>query len=153
MTPLPPRDQRHLWLRYQVEGYTKNIVHTFEQRLEIIFRRRLFEIRAPLVQEFILEFFSTYRIGLHTTKEMAEDGFRAYWLGSERVIPNEGDLSILREGRAVSGYMEDILLGILLITLVWTKEAPDAAASALGAAEDSLAANKGAQANLAPEQA
>ncbi|GJU50767.1 hypothetical protein Tco_1220322 [Tanacetum coccineum] len=155
MAPLPPRDQRHLWLRYQVEGYTEEIVHDFEQRLETIFGRqvnrvhildfkgltpdmrqdlverlrmvytgddghevfvshawrRLFGIQAPLVQEFILEFFSTYRIGdemgldaagtlcfqlggarrsmtwrqfildlgLHTTEEMAEDGFRAYW--------------------------------------------------------------------------
>ncbi|GKA99127.1 hypothetical protein Tco_0827064, partial [Tanacetum coccineum] len=41
MTPLPPRDQRHLWLRYQVEGYTKEIVHDFEQRLEVIFRRQV----------------------------------------------------------------------------------------------------------------
>ncbi|GJY33660.1 retrotransposon protein, putative, ty1-copia subclass [Tanacetum coccineum] len=57
--------------------------------------RRLFGIRAPLVQEFILEFFSTCRIvlGLHTAKEMAEDEFGAYWLGSERVIPDKGDLS------------------------------------------------------------
>ncbi|GKC29625.1 hypothetical protein Tco_1036919 [Tanacetum coccineum] len=87
--------------------------------------RRLFEIRALLVQEFILEFFSTCRIGdemrldvagtlcfqmggarhsmtwrqfilalgLHTTEEMAKDGFEAYWLGSERVIPDKGDLS------------------------------------------------------------
>ncbi|GJZ25631.1 hypothetical protein Tco_0569884 [Tanacetum coccineum] len=87
--------------------------------------RRLFGIRAPLVQEFILEFFSTYRIGdeigldaadtlcfqlggsrrtmtwrqfilalgLHTTEEIAEDGFGAYWLGSERVIPDKGHLS------------------------------------------------------------
>ncbi|GKE24525.1 hypothetical protein Tco_1436037, partial [Tanacetum coccineum] len=29
---------------------------------------------------------------LHTAKEMAEDGFGAYWLGSERVIPDMGDL-------------------------------------------------------------
>ncbi|GJT66357.1 hypothetical protein Tco_1017837 [Tanacetum coccineum] len=106
MAPLPPRDQRHLWLCYQVEGYTEEIVHDFEQRLKMIFGRqvnrvhildfegltpdmrqdlaerlrmvytrddgqeifvshawrRLFEIRAPLVQEFILEFFSTCRI-------------------------------------------------------------------------------------------
>ncbi|GKF30104.1 hypothetical protein Tco_0096446 [Tanacetum coccineum] len=87
--------------------------------------RRLFEIRAPLVREFILEFFSTCRIGsdmgldvadtlcfqlggarrsmtwrqfildlgLHTTEEMAEDGFGTYWLGSERVIPDKGALS------------------------------------------------------------
>ncbi|GKC71557.1 hypothetical protein Tco_1117440 [Tanacetum coccineum] len=88
MTPLPPRDQRHLWLHYQIEGYTEKIVHDFEQRLETIFGRqdlaermrmvytrddgqevfvshawrRLFGIRAPLVQEFILEFYNTCRI-------------------------------------------------------------------------------------------
>ncbi|GJW25908.1 hypothetical protein Tco_0039719 [Tanacetum coccineum] len=39
MAPLPPRDQRHPWLRYQVEGYTEDIMHTFEQRLEMIFGR------------------------------------------------------------------------------------------------------------------
>nr|GEV07975.1 hypothetical protein [Tanacetum cinerariifolium] len=31
--------------------------------------------------------------GLHTTEEIAEDGFGTYWLGSERVIPDKGDLS------------------------------------------------------------
>ncbi|GKA14715.1 hypothetical protein Tco_0694361, partial [Tanacetum coccineum] len=41
MAPLPPRDQRHLWLRYQVEGYTEEIVHDFEQRLETIFDRHV----------------------------------------------------------------------------------------------------------------
>ncbi|GKC37308.1 hypothetical protein Tco_1049692 [Tanacetum coccineum] len=39
MTPLPPRDQRHPWLRYQVEGYTEDIMHNFEQRLVTIFGR------------------------------------------------------------------------------------------------------------------
>ncbi|GJV80542.1 hypothetical protein Tco_1516412 [Tanacetum coccineum] len=67
MSPLPPRDQRHPWLRYQVEGYTKDIMHNYEQRLETIF-------------------------GFHTAEEMAEDGFGAYWLGSERVIPDKGGL-------------------------------------------------------------
>ncbi|GJR27345.1 hypothetical protein Tco_1103577 [Tanacetum coccineum] len=64
MTPLPLHDQRHIWIRYQVEGYTKEIVHDFEQWLETIFGRQ----------------------------EMAEDGFGAYWLGSERLIPDKGDL-------------------------------------------------------------
>nr|GEV97753.1 hypothetical protein [Tanacetum cinerariifolium] len=32
-------------------------------------------------------------LGLHTAEEMAKDGFGAYWLGSERVIPDKGDLS------------------------------------------------------------
>ncbi|GKD67541.1 hypothetical protein Tco_1321631 [Tanacetum coccineum] len=30
MAPLPPRDQRHLWLRYQKVGYTEEIVYDFE---------------------------------------------------------------------------------------------------------------------------
>nr|GEV55398.1 hypothetical protein [Tanacetum cinerariifolium] len=103
-------------------------VYTGDNEQEIFLShawRRLFEIRAPLVQEFILEFFSTCRIGsemgldvtatlcfqlggarrsmtcrqfilalgLHTAKEMAEGGFKAYWLGSERVIPDKGDLN------------------------------------------------------------
>nr|GEV25968.1 hypothetical protein [Tanacetum cinerariifolium] len=62
MAPLPPHDQRHLWLRYQVEGYTEEIVHDFKERLETIFDRRLFGIRVPLVRKFILEFLSTYRM-------------------------------------------------------------------------------------------
>nr|GEW76734.1 hypothetical protein [Tanacetum cinerariifolium] len=33
-------------------------------------------------------------LGLHTAEEMAEDGFQAYWLGSERVIPDKGILGI-----------------------------------------------------------
>nr|GEZ13923.1 hypothetical protein [Tanacetum cinerariifolium] len=39
MEPLPPKDQRHVWLRYQVEGYTEDIMHNYEQRLETIFSR------------------------------------------------------------------------------------------------------------------
>nr|GFB50140.1 hypothetical protein [Tanacetum cinerariifolium] len=106
MAPLPPRDQRYPWLRYQVMGYTEGIVHSYKQRLETIFGRlvnrlhvldfngltkgmrqtladrlrmvytrdeghelftshawrRLFEIRALLVWEFILKFLSTYRM-------------------------------------------------------------------------------------------
>ncbi|GJX21404.1 hypothetical protein Tco_0224081 [Tanacetum coccineum] len=41
MAPLPPRDQRHLWLRYQVVGYTEEIVHDFEQSLDMIFSRQV----------------------------------------------------------------------------------------------------------------
>ncbi|GKA78176.1 hypothetical protein Tco_0784713 [Tanacetum coccineum] len=101
MAPLPHRDLRHPWLRYQVEGYTEDIVRNFEHRLETIFSReatftshawrRLFEVRGPLVREFMLEFFST-SLGLHTYEEMVEDGFGAYWYGSERFIPDKGDL-------------------------------------------------------------
>ncbi|GJX01859.1 hypothetical protein Tco_0185772 [Tanacetum coccineum] len=72
MVPLPHRDLRHPWLRYQVDGYNEGIVHSYEQRLKTIWGRaalftshawrRLFEIRAPLVREFMLELFSTCRM-------------------------------------------------------------------------------------------
>ncbi|GKD12576.1 hypothetical protein Tco_1196983 [Tanacetum coccineum] len=39
MTPLPSRDQRHPWLRYQVEGYDEDIVHNYDQRIETIWGR------------------------------------------------------------------------------------------------------------------
>ncbi|GJX39287.1 hypothetical protein Tco_0252590 [Tanacetum coccineum] len=104
MAPLPPRDQRHLWLYYQDLAKRMRMVYTRDDGQEVFVShawRRLFEIRAPLVHEFLLKFFSTwigdemglYAAGLHTAEEMAEDRFGAYWLGSERVIPDKGDLS------------------------------------------------------------
>ncbi|GJR51167.1 hypothetical protein Tco_1401688 [Tanacetum coccineum] len=67
MAPLPHRDLRHPWLRYQVEGYDEGIIHSYEQG----FRDD---------------------IGLHTEEEMTEARFVAYWQGSERVIPDKGHL-------------------------------------------------------------
>ncbi|GJZ60556.1 hypothetical protein Tco_0616372 [Tanacetum coccineum] len=84
ITPLLPRDQRHLWLRYQVnrvhildfEGLTPDMRKDLAERIRMVYIgddgqevfvshawKRLFRIRAPLVPEFILEFFSTCRIG------------------------------------------------------------------------------------------
>ncbi|GJW33397.1 hypothetical protein Tco_0053429 [Tanacetum coccineum] len=71
--------------------------------------RRLFGIRAPLIggvrrsmtwRPFILA------LGLHTAEEMAEDGFGAYWLGSERLISDKGDLTFLGEGRHLKRHAE-----------------------------------------------
>nr|GEY07581.1 hypothetical protein [Tanacetum cinerariifolium] len=41
MEHIPSHDQRHLCLHYQVEGYTKEIVYDFEQRLETICGRQV----------------------------------------------------------------------------------------------------------------
>nr|GEV29373.1 hypothetical protein [Tanacetum cinerariifolium] len=118
---LTPRDQRHIWIRYQVDGYTEEIVHDFEQRPETIFGRQVnrvhildFEGLTPdlrISDEMGLDVVGTlcFQLGgarhsmtwrqfilslyLHAAEEMAEDGFRAYWLGSKRMIPNKGDLS------------------------------------------------------------
>ncbi|GJT90305.1 hypothetical protein Tco_1079150 [Tanacetum coccineum] len=121
MAPLPPGDQRPLWLRYQVVGYTKEIVHDFEQRLKTIFGWQVnrvhildFEGLTPDMRQDLAErmrivytrddgheVFVSHawrrlfgiRVRLHTTEETAEDEFGAYWLGSERLIPDKGDLS------------------------------------------------------------
>ncbi|GJS51509.1 hypothetical protein Tco_0624871 [Tanacetum coccineum] len=72
MAPLPAANQRHPWLRYEVEGYTPSIdlvvrirmVYHGEGQHVFVSRawRRLFEIRTPLIREFILEFLSTCRM-------------------------------------------------------------------------------------------
>nr|GEV24917.1 hypothetical protein [Tanacetum cinerariifolium] len=102
-----------------VEGYTEEIVHDFEQRLERIFGRQVnrvhildFEVLThDMRDEMGLDVAGTlcFQLGgvrrsmtwrqfilaqsLHTAEEMVENGFGAYWLGSERVIPDKGDLS------------------------------------------------------------
>ncbi|GJR98709.1 hypothetical protein Tco_0270883 [Tanacetum coccineum] len=39
MEPLPAADQRHPWLRYQIEEYTEGIRHSYKQRLKTIWSR------------------------------------------------------------------------------------------------------------------
>ncbi|GJU11139.1 hypothetical protein Tco_1133535 [Tanacetum coccineum] len=96
----------------RVEGYTEEIVHNFEDRLETIFERQVnrvhvldFEGLTPEMRQDLAERLRMVYTGddgqeifvsLHTSKEMAEDGFEAYWLGSKRVIPDKGDLNLLR---------------------------------------------------------
>nr|GEX98368.1 hypothetical protein [Tanacetum cinerariifolium] len=73
----PPRDQRHLYLRYEGLQYTDADIVDFEMRLAKIYRRKVHRVqvfdfgglqdlmaeglRGPLVHELILEFFSTFR--------------------------------------------------------------------------------------------
>ncbi|GJX32152.1 hypothetical protein Tco_0242007, partial [Tanacetum coccineum] len=102
-----------------VEGYTKEIVHNFEQRLEMIFGRQVnrvhildfegltLDMRQDLAdrmrmvytgedrqEEFILEFFSTCRIGDEMGLDVA--GTLCFQFGGARrmrVIPDKEDLS------------------------------------------------------------
>ncbi|GJV24878.1 retrovirus-related pol polyprotein from transposon opus [Tanacetum coccineum] len=232
---------------------TEEIVHDFEKRFEAIFSRQvkrvhildfeglILDMRQDLAETLRMVYTrddGVYARVLQHLQDQGRDGVYilprrwqrtdlAYWLGSERVIPDKGDLSdywveisfgrdFLRgapsytyirdpvrrlrhmlilysisgrgqalvkvtatdlfylhsmdrgaanvmyllaqylfrhaKGRnlAVSGYQEDILLGILLITLVWQ---PDAAAGAPRAAEDAPVVDEGAQADPAPVHA
>ncbi|GKA55754.1 hypothetical protein Tco_0754826 [Tanacetum coccineum] len=76
MAPLPPREQRYPFLRYQGLEYTDADIANFEERMRMELRDdagvvvftsrawgRLFDTRGPLVRELILEFLSTLRFG------------------------------------------------------------------------------------------
>nr|GEV94380.1 hypothetical protein [Tanacetum cinerariifolium] len=55
MAPLPLVDQRHPWLIYQVEGYTKDIVHDYEHRLETIWGRSVIIVHILNFEDLTLE--------------------------------------------------------------------------------------------------
>ncbi|GJX33857.1 hypothetical protein Tco_0245414 [Tanacetum coccineum] len=97
MAQLPVKAQRHPWLRYQVKGYTKEIVNDFEKILDTIFNRHVnrvhildfegltVEMRPDLADRLRMVYTGAegqfiLALGLHTAKEMAGDGFEAYWL-------------------------------------------------------------------------
>ncbi|GKB68232.1 hypothetical protein Tco_0929644 [Tanacetum coccineum] len=127
-----------------VAGYTEEIVHDFEQRLETTFGRQVnrvhilhFEGLTPKMRQDLAERMRMVytrddgqemggarrsimwrqfilAMGLHTTKEMAEDGFGVYWLGSERLIPDKGD----RSG-------SEVVPKIDLLQHLWEGQAPE----------------------------
>ncbi|GJR03019.1 hypothetical protein Tco_0526003 [Tanacetum coccineum] len=100
---LPPKDQRHQYLRFEGLEYTDTDIADFEERLGKIYDRggqsvftsrvwrRLFEVEGPLVHELILELFSTFRfgeavLGLDTVGVLQfQEG------GARRRISSEGD--------------------------------------------------------------
>ncbi|GJZ50125.1 hypothetical protein Tco_0604315 [Tanacetum coccineum] len=49
MAPLPAADQRHQWLKYEIEGYTLSIVHSYELRLKTLWSR-------PVNRVYVLDF-------------------------------------------------------------------------------------------------
>ncbi|GKC94099.1 hypothetical protein Tco_1159541 [Tanacetum coccineum] len=101
---LPPRNQRHWYLRFKGLQYTDADITDFEMRLGKIYSREiaqgqgvftsrswrsLFKIRGPLIHELILEFFSTFRFGeavldLDTARALQFQlgGVRRHFLGT-----------------------------------------------------------------------
>ncbi|GKD81590.1 hypothetical protein Tco_1348429 [Tanacetum coccineum] len=86
MAPLPPRDQGYLWLHYQVEGYTEEIVHDFEQRLETIFGRQVnrvhildFEGLTPDMRQDLPERMRMVYTGDDGQEDQGRDRVRCGW--------------------------------------------------------------------------
>ncbi|GJW89893.1 hypothetical protein Tco_0167446 [Tanacetum coccineum] len=130
MAPLPPREQRHPFLRYEGLEYTDADIADFEERLERIYSREIH--RGPLVRELILEFLSTLRFGevlldldvpgLHTGEEMESPSFARYWIESKRMIPGKGDLhdywrSIFTDGDFLGPPLSYTLIRDLVLRL------------------------------------
>nr|GEV12188.1 hypothetical protein [Tanacetum cinerariifolium] len=98
MAPLPPTDQRHPWLRYEDERYTPGIVYSYEQRLETIWSRLVNRVYvldfAGLTPEMRHDLVVRLRMVYsgEGQQEMAESGFGAYWVGSDRLILDKGGL-------------------------------------------------------------
>ncbi|GKF16469.1 hypothetical protein Tco_0061387, partial [Tanacetum coccineum] len=74
------------------EGLTPDMRQDLVERMRMVYTRddgqELGGARRSMTwRQYILA------MGLNTAEEMAEDRFRAYWLGSERLIPDKGDLS------------------------------------------------------------
>ncbi|GJY03279.1 hypothetical protein Tco_0369219 [Tanacetum coccineum] len=87
MAPLPAADQRHHWLRYQIEEYTEGIRHSYEQRLETIWSR-------PVNQVHVLDFEGLtpkMRQDLAVRLRMVYSG-EGQQDGSDRLILDKGDL-------------------------------------------------------------
>ncbi|GJR30014.1 hypothetical protein Tco_1106246 [Tanacetum coccineum] len=116
--PLPPRDQRHQYLRFEGLEYTDADITDFEERLGRIYGREIHRVqvfyfggltdlmaeglsggvrRRLSRREFILG------MGLHTTEEIESVGFGAYWAESARQIPDKGDLSAYWVGISSAG--------------------------------------------------
>ncbi|GKA85732.1 hypothetical protein Tco_0807386 [Tanacetum coccineum] len=118
MAPLPPREQRHPFLRYQGLEYTDADIVDFEERLERIYSQDIHRVqvvdflgmlkllRDGLFTRMVMEHRDdaggarrrlSWRqfilaLGLYTREEMDSPGFARYWSESERMIPGKGDL-------------------------------------------------------------
>nr|GEU48376.1 hypothetical protein [Tanacetum cinerariifolium] len=72
MAPLPAADQRHPWLRYQIEEYSEGLGIDLVVRLRMVYFREGQQLggvkRRMKWRQFILA------LGLHTEQEMAEAG-------------------------------------------------------------------------------
>ncbi|GJV72639.1 hypothetical protein Tco_1492634 [Tanacetum coccineum] len=117
---LPPRDQRHQYLRYEGLQYTDVDILDFKTRLARIYQREVHMVQVSdigglpdlmvkgLSARMLMEHRDAHGLGgarrrlswrqfiialrLHTAEEMEIVGLSAYWAKSARQIPNKGDL-------------------------------------------------------------
>ncbi|GJR55940.1 hypothetical protein Tco_1406461 [Tanacetum coccineum] len=98
MAPLPPREQRHRFLRYEGLEYTDSDITDFEGRLARIHMREVH--RVPVfdfggLPDLMAEGLTARMLMEHrdeSGEEMQTAEFGVYWAGSARQIPGKGGL-------------------------------------------------------------
>ncbi|GJR83843.1 hypothetical protein Tco_0154628 [Tanacetum coccineum] len=157
----------HLWLRYQVVGYTNEIVHDFEKRLEKIFGRQVnrvhildfkgltpdmrHDLAKKMRKEFMLEFFSTCRIGDEMRLDVA--GTICFQLGGARRTISGGRATPEKEAINAKGRKSGARLSKGLVSPQDQNVQSGSCGWCPRAAEDALAVDEGAQADPAPVHA
>ncbi|GJW74362.1 hypothetical protein Tco_0133732 [Tanacetum coccineum] len=148
MAPLPPREQRHSFLRMVMEHRDDVMVVVFTSRAW----GRLFETRGPLVWELILEFLSTLRFvevfldldAPDTIQEEMESPSVA-----RRFAVGRKSGAHISGGQFICMKIDDTCAWVAL----GLERQPDVAASAPKATEDAPVIDECGQANPAPMQA
>nr|GEV33214.1 hypothetical protein [Tanacetum cinerariifolium] len=104
MAPLPPREQRHPFHRYQGLEYSDQDIVDFKERLERIYYRGTHRVHVldfegmpePMRDVLYARLQMEHRDGdgvmVFTWEEMESLGFARYWSESEMIIPEYGDL-------------------------------------------------------------
>ncbi|GJV45268.1 hypothetical protein Tco_1429804 [Tanacetum coccineum] len=162
--PLPPRDQRHPFLRYQGLEYTDADIADFEERMVmehrddadvVVFTNRawgrLFDTRGPLSQEtFELE--AVYS-GLRITYRGGDgvSSFARFSAGRKSGAHISGGQFVARLAEHFGLLTTEILGG--LTVAMGPERQPDAAAGAPRVAQDAPVIDEGGQADPAPVQA
>ncbi|GKD52288.1 hypothetical protein Tco_1281264 [Tanacetum coccineum] len=123
IAPLPPRDQRHLWLRYQVKGYTKEIVHDFEQSLKTIFGRQVnqvhildFEGLTPDMRQDLAERLRMVYTGKDGQEIFMSHSWRRHAEGRKRDAKLSGGHFIGRLAHHFGLVSNDRLRGLSIVT-------------------------------------
>nr|GEY24818.1 hypothetical protein [Tanacetum cinerariifolium] len=94
MAPLPPRDRRHAWLRYEDSQYTNEIIMNFEESLSVIFTRQVNKLQTLMCYD------DAYRVTPRVFAlagcdikplERSYHGFgRDFWSGCKSIIVDNG---------------------------------------------------------------
>ncbi|GJZ91294.1 hypothetical protein Tco_0663221 [Tanacetum coccineum] len=117
MAPLPPREERHPFLRYQGLEYTDEDIADFKERLERIYSQDIhwvqikdFQGMPELIRDGLFgdlwlgsSFWSSLAYLDLEREEMESLNFARHWSESERMILGKGDLHDYWRGISIDG--------------------------------------------------